>query len=47
MRRISFVLLMGLLLPLAALPACNTVEGVGEDMQSGGRAVERTADRAK
>lgn len=27
--------------------ACNTVEGFGQDMQSGGRAVERKADDAK
>lgn len=26
------------------LTACNTVEGVGEDVQAGGRAVERSAD---
>ena len=26
------------------LSACNTVEGVGQDVQAGGRAVERSAD---
>jgi entericidin B len=31
----------------ASVAACNTVEGVGEDMQSGGRAIERSADDAK
>ena len=36
-----------MVLPLLALAACNTVEGAGEDMQSAGRAVERTADRNK
>jgi entericidin B len=29
----------------AGLTACNTVEGAGQDVQAGGRAVERTADR--
>jgi predicted small secreted protein len=31
----------------AGLTACNTFEGAGQDMQAGGRAVERTADRAR
>lgn len=26
------------------LTACNTVEGMGEDVQAGGRAMERSAD---
>ncbi len=26
------------------LAACNTVEGIGEDVQAGGRAVERSAN---
>ena len=26
---------------------CNTVAGVGEDVQRGGKAVERAADKAK
>lgn len=34
--------LLGLLGPLLA--ACNTMEGLGQDVQSGGRAVERSAD---
>ncbi|MFN4088008.1 MAG: entericidin A/B family lipoprotein [Alphaproteobacteria bacterium] len=28
---------------LAALAACNTVEGVGRDVQATGKAIERTA----
>lgn len=32
---------------LLALVACNTVEGVGQDLQSGGQAVEDTAEEAK
>jgi predicted small secreted protein len=43
MRYTSLVLLCG---ALSFLAACNTVEGVGEDVQSAGRAVERTADKA-
>jgi len=27
--------------------ACNTVEGAGQDLQSGGKAIENTADDAK
>ena len=27
----------------AILAACNTVEGVGKDIQSGGKAIERAA----
>lgn len=31
---------------LSFLAGCNTVEGVGQDVQAGGRAVERAADKA-
>ena len=30
-----------------ALSACNTMEGAGKDMQSGGKALENSADRNK
>lgn len=38
-----------LLLPLVLLGAggCNTVEGAGEDIQSGGEAISDTADDVK
>ncbi len=36
--------LAGLVLGLAG---CNTVEGVGQDVQSGGKAIEKAADKAK
>ena len=39
--------MLAMVLPLLALAACNTVEGAGQDMQSAGKAVERTADRNK
>jgi entericidin B len=36
---------------LAAFPAmvaaCNTIEGFGQDVQAGGRAIERAADKSK
>ena len=31
---------------LGFLGGCNTIEGVGQDVQAGGRAVERAADKA-
>jgi predicted small secreted protein len=40
-----------ILIVCAALPiltaACNTVEGMGEDMQQGGRNLENTANENK
>lgn len=30
-----------------ALSACNTMEGAGQDMQSGGRALSNSAERNK
>jgi predicted small secreted protein len=38
------VLLALMLVSLGALAACNTVEGAGKDIQSGGRAVEDAGD---
>lgn len=29
------------------LSACNTVEGAGEDIQAGGKAIEKTAEDVK
>lgn len=31
---------------LGFLSGCNTMEGVGQDVQAGGRAIERSADKA-
>ena len=31
---------------LSTVAGCNTMEGVGQDVQAGGRAVERSADQA-
>jgi entericidin B len=41
----TFAALAFLLATVAA--ACNTVEGVGQDVQAAGEAVEETADGAK
>ncbi|MBL8642607.1 MAG: entericidin A/B family lipoprotein [Rhodospirillaceae bacterium] len=32
---------------LAALTACNTVEGVGKDIKSAGKTIEEAADKKK
>ena len=34
-------------LALLSLAACNTMEGAGEDIQAGGKALERSAERNK
>jgi entericidin B len=39
---IAFAALMG----AGSLAACNTVEGVGEDVQAAGQAVEETAEES-
>jgi predicted small secreted protein len=36
-----------LTLALSALGGCSTVEGLGKDIQKGGEAIERAADRNK
>ncbi len=38
---------LALLALMALLAGCNTVEGVGRDIQSGGRALEEAADEVK
>lgn len=41
-------LLIVMIASLSALVAgCNTVEGVGKDIQAGGKAMENAADRHK
>ena len=36
-----------LVIALLGLTACNTVEGLGEDIQKGGRTLERAAQQNK
>ncbi|MCL4800895.1 MAG: entericidin A/B family lipoprotein [Burkholderiales bacterium] len=46
MKRFIFALLTGLLLS-STLVACNTMEGLGEDIQRGGQSLEREAEEHK
>lgn len=46
MRKFTSPLIAVALLGASALAACNTVEGVGEDVQAAGQAVEETAEEA-
>lgn len=39
----TLVRLLALALAATALSACNTVQGIGQDVQAGGRAIERAA----
>ncbi len=41
------VLFGAMTLGLSVLGGCSTVEGVGKDIQKGGAAIERAADRNK
>ena len=41
------LLLASLTLASLTLSACNTMRGVGEDVQSGGKSIENTAERAQ
>ena len=45
MRTIKAFILLGLFGSLLA--ACNTFEGMGQDVQAGGRAMERGADNVQ
>lgn len=49
MRRFLMSLMMLAFAGAVALPlaACNTVEGAGEDLSAGGRAISNTADKTK
>lgn len=38
------LVLAGVLLSTGLLAACNTVEGMGRDVNAGGRAIERSAE---
>ena len=38
---------LAMLMLVAALTACNTIEGVGRDVASAGEEVAKAADRAK
>lgn len=40
MRIITFTLLVAFFVGLLSLSSCNTVRGVGQDLQKGGQAIE-------
>lgn len=46
MRKITSPLIAIALLGASMVAACNTVEGVGEDVQAAGQAVEQTAQES-
>ena len=48
-RQLSYAALVvfSMFIAAGALSACNTMEGAGKDMQSGGQALENSADRNK
>ncbi len=41
MKKMGVVL--GLLLAVLSLTACNTVQGIGKDIEKGGKAIEKAA----
>ena len=41
---LTLAVLMG---GVSVLSACNTMEGAGQDLQAGGRSLERSADQHK
>lgn len=43
----KFFIMAVTLAALSALSACNTMEGLGQDMQKGGQKVEDAAERNK
>jgi len=42
----KFIIALTCLLPLV-ISACNTVEGAGEDIEKGGKSIQRSAERHK
>lgn len=43
----SYLRILELLVCVAVLAACNTVEGVGKDVKQAGQAIEKAAEKAK
>ncbi|QXE90472.1 entericidin A/B family lipoprotein [Geomonas subterranea] len=44
-RKIAAAVILTTLTCILALAGCHTVKGVGEDMQSGGREIEKSSGR--
>ena len=47
MRRARVIAILGALAVLASVTGCNTVEGFGQDVQAGGRALEKAASKSR
>ena len=47
MRTLGKLLLPALMAALLLVSACNTMEGLGQDIQKGGEKLEESADRHK
>jgi predicted small secreted protein len=43
----SVLILLGSAIAAATISSCNTVRGVGSDVKTAGRGIERTVDRAR
>jgi predicted small secreted protein len=43
----SMIRILFAVLAVAALSACNTIEGVGKDIKKGGEAIEKAAEKSK
>jgi predicted small secreted protein len=41
------IILLGMLAGFQMLAACNTMSGIGEDVEAGGDKLERTAEKHK
>lgn len=46
-RTLELLLLSLLAFALSGVSGCSTIEGMGKDVQKGGEAIERAADRNK
>ncbi len=44
---LTLLMLSSMMLAVAALGGCNTIEGAGEDMSAAGRAVKNSAEETK
>ncbi|NDF13005.1 MAG: entericidin A/B family lipoprotein [Proteobacteria bacterium] len=42
-----FIMTLALIAMTAGISACNTMEGAGQDIQAGGKKLERSADKHK
>ena len=45
MKKTTILSMIAMILAAVTLAGCNTVKGVGQDVQRGGRAIERAADK--